>query len=71
MKEVTVQISDKKFSHFVELLKSLSYVKKVNSSAKSSNLKVLEELKQAIKELTLIEQGKLKSRPLNNLLDEI
>ena len=71
MKQITVQISDRKYSHFVELLKSLDYVKKVDDTVASEKQKILQELRQAIKELTLIEQGKLKSRPLKNLLDEL
>ena len=71
MKQITVQISESKYAHFVELLKSLDYVKKVNETVSSNKQKILQELKQAIRELTLIEQGKLKSRPLKNLLDEL
>lgn len=32
---------------------------------------ILQELKEAIKELQLVEQGKLKARPLKELLNEI
>jgi hypothetical protein len=32
---------------------------------------LLKEIKQSVKELKLIEQGKLKSRPVKNLLDEL
>ena len=71
MKQVTVQISERKYAHFGELLRSLDYVKKVDDTVASGKQKILLELKQAIKELTLIEQGKLKSRPLKKLLDEL
>ena len=32
---------------------------------------IIEELKDAVKELSLIEQGKLKSRPVKALLDKL
>jgi hypothetical protein len=32
---------------------------------------ILLELKEAVKELKLVEQGKLKARPVNELLDEL
>jgi ribosomal protein L15 len=32
---------------------------------------ILQELKEAVKELKLIEQGKLKARPAKELLDEL
>jgi len=32
---------------------------------------ILKELKQAVAELALIEQGKLKARPIEKLLDEL
>lgn len=32
---------------------------------------VLEELKEAVEELNLIEKGKLKARPIKQLLDEL
>ena len=71
MKQVTVHIADRKYAHFVELMKSLEYVKKVDSEKEPSKNQILLELKQAIKELALIEKGKLKSRPLKDLLNEL
>ncbi len=32
---------------------------------------ILQELKEAVKELKLVEQGKLKARPVKELLDEL
>jgi len=36
-----------------------------------SKVQVLQELKEALTELKLVEQGKLKSRPAKELLDEL
>lgn len=71
MKQVTVHIADKKYTHFVELMKSLDYVKKVETEKEPSKQQILQELKEAIKELALIEKGKLKARPVKDLLNEL
>lgn len=36
-----------------------------------TNKQVLQELKEAVNELKLVEQGKLKARPAKELLDEL
>lgn len=36
-----------------------------------SKIQLLQELKKAVEELTLIQKGKLKSRPAKELLDEL
>ena len=36
-----------------------------------SKMEILQELKEAVKELQLIEQGKLKARPAKDLLNEL
>jgi hypothetical protein len=73
MKEVTVQIPDKKHELFIELMKSLSFVKKVKTLEEEEPTKeeILEGIRQAVKEVNLIKQGKLKARPVQDLLDEL
>ncbi len=71
MKQVTVHIADKKYTHFVELMKSLDYVKKVETEKEPSKQQILQELKEAINELALIEKGKLRARPVKYLLNEL
>ncbi len=36
-----------------------------------SNAQILQDLKEAVKELKLVEEGKLKARPAKELLDEL
>ncbi|NOS91115.1 MAG: hypothetical protein HOP30_04275 [Cyclobacteriaceae bacterium] len=73
MKEVTVQIPDKKHELFIEMMKSLSFVKKVKTVDEDEPTKeeILEGIRQAVKEVNLIKQGKLKARPVQDLLDEL
>ncbi|MFY8037769.1 MAG: hypothetical protein ACOVMQ_11410 [Cyclobacteriaceae bacterium] len=73
MKEVTVQIPDKKHELFIELMKSLSFVKKVKTLEEDEPTKeeILEGIRQAVKEVNLIKQGKLKGTPLKDFLNEL
>lgn len=72
MKEVTVQIPDKKYEMFLELMKSLSFVKKIKTTDdEPTKEEILDGIRQAVKEVNLIKQGKLKGRPVQELLDEL
>jgi len=55
----------------MELIKSLDFIKKVESDKDSSKEEILQGIKQAVKELNLIKAGKLKAKPIKNLLDEL
>ncbi len=69
MKQVTLNIPDKKLPFFMELVKNLGYVKMEENNLSKEQL--LDELKDAVKELTSIQKGKAKARPINALLDEL
>ncbi|MEO6189586.1 MAG: hypothetical protein ABIO44_03595 [Saprospiraceae bacterium] len=67
--KVLLEIDDKKATHLLEVLKGLSFVKtKLISDEKAI---LIDELKEAVTELTLIRQGKLKGISGKQLLDEI
>ena len=53
----------------MEVLKSLPYVKTKTISEEKALL--IEEIKDAVEELKLIRQGKLKGIPAKQLLDEL
>ena len=55
---VLLDIKDNKALHLLEVLKGLSYVKTKTISNEKALL--MEEIKDAVEELTLIRQGKLK-----------
>lgn len=67
--KVLLDIKDNKAEHLLEVLKGLSYVKATQISGEKALL--LEELKEAVDNLTLVRQGKLKARPAKELLDEL
>ncbi len=67
--KVMLDIKDSKVDFVMELLKSLSFVKATPVSPYKK--KVLKDLKQAVKEMHLIKQGKLKGIPAKELLNEL
>jgi hypothetical protein len=69
MKEVTVQISDKEYPFFLELVKKLPFVKGVKSAKPKK--KVLADLQESIDELNQIKAGKKKGRDLKDFLNEL
>ena len=72
MKQVTVHIPDKKYEMFMELMKSLSFVKKVKSEDdETTKEEILDGIKQAVKEVNLIKRGKLKPVLLKDFLNEL
>lgn len=66
---VLLDIKDDKAVHLMEVLKGLSYVKTKTISNEKALL--MEEIKEAVEELTLIRQGKLKGIPAKQLLDDL
>ncbi|MBT9485709.1 MULTISPECIES: hypothetical protein [unclassified Sediminibacterium] len=67
--KVLLDIKDNKALHLMEVLKSLPYVKAKTISEEKALL--IEEIKEAVEELKLIRQGKLKGIPAKQLLDEL
>ncbi len=67
--KVLLDIKDGKATHLLEVLKGLSYVKATTISDEKALL--MEEVKEAVEELKLIRQGKLKGIPAKQLLDEL
>ena len=66
---VLLDIKDSKAFHLLEVLKGLSYVKTKTISDEKALL--IEDIKDAVDELSLIRQGKLKGIPAQQLLDEL
>lgn len=71
MKQVVLNIPDKKYPVFMKLINSLDYVRKVEQEDEPTKEEILAGIKQAFEEVKLIKAGKLKARPINELLDEL
>lgn len=67
--KLLVEVKDSKASFFMELMRSFSYVKARPITDEKAQL--LEEIKEAVENVKLAKQGKLKAKPLTELLDEL
>jgi hypothetical protein len=67
--KVSLDIKDNKAHHLMEALKGLPYVK--TKTLTPYKAKVLEDVKEAVEEMNLISQGKLKARDAEELFNEL
>ncbi len=66
---VLLDIPDNKATSLMEVLKSISYLKTTIISEEKAHL--IDEIKQSIEEIKLVRAGKLKARPIEELLNEL
>lgn len=71
MKNITVQVPENKYSFFIELLKSLGFVKFQEKNDVESDEEVLNNIAKGLKEAKQIEEGKLKSKSAKDFLREL
>jgi hypothetical protein len=72
MKQLTLTITDKKYPLFMELVKSLPFVKKIEEADdEPTKEEILAGIKEAVKEVNLIKAGKMKGIPAKDLLREL
>jgi hypothetical protein len=67
--KVLVDVQDSKAPFFMELMHSFRYVKAKPITNEKALL--MEEIKEAVENVKLANQGKLKAKPLNELLNEL
>jgi len=67
--KVLLDIKDSKAPYLMEVLKGLSFVKIKELTPYKA--KVLADIKEAVKEITLIKEGKLKGRNAEDLFNEL
>jgi hypothetical protein len=67
--KVLLDIKNNKSVHLLEVLRGLSYVKTMTISNEKAIL--IEEIKEAVDNLTLVRQGKLKAKSAKDLLNEL
>jgi hypothetical protein len=71
MKQVTLSIPDKKYSFFIELVNSLGFVKKIDGETSQAREEILDGVREAVQEMNLIKQGKLKARDAREIIHEL
>ena len=67
--KVLLDIQDSKAQSLLEVLSGLSYVKAQPLTEEKAQL--MSEIHQAVDNLKLVREGKLKARPAKELLDEL
>ena len=67
--KVILDIKDAKAPFVMELLANLPFVKTKPLSSEKALL--IEEINEAVENLQLVRQGKMKARPAKELLDEL
>ncbi len=70
MKHISLTIPDHKYAFFLELVKSLKFVE-VEETYTDAEKEVLKGIEQGFREVKLIEEGKMKSRPAKDFLNEL
>ena len=65
MTHIRLAIKEKKVAFFMELIKNFDFVK---IEEDDSDEAIKANIKQGVKELNLIKKGKLKAKPINQLL---
>jgi len=68
--KILLEINDSKASYLLEVLKNISFVKSIKTIS-DSKTKILNEFKEAVEEMKLINEGKAKGTPFNDFLNEI
>jgi hypothetical protein len=74
MKRITITVPDDKYSFVLDLVKSLKFVQKVDTSASRispGKAKFLKEFEEAIQEMKDIEAGKKKGKTMEEFLNEL
>ncbi|MBI3142951.1 MAG: hypothetical protein HYZ16_08995 [Bacteroidetes bacterium] len=68
--KLLLDIKDDKVSMLMELLKELRFVKKITplTDAKSD---LVQDIREAVEELKLVREGKLKARNAEDLINEL
>lgn len=67
--KILLEIQDNKVSFFLELLKNFRFIKAKPITAENAQL--LEEIEEAVKNMNLVNEGKLKARTVEDLLNEL
>jgi hypothetical protein len=67
--KILLDIPDNKALSLLEVLKSISYVKAKQLT--DSKAVLLADIREAVEEMKLVKQGKLKARPIEDLLNEL
>lgn len=76
MKQLVLEVPDNKFHFIMELLKNFRFLKVKTSKKETSKKEILKKeilngLKEAVEQVNLHKQGKIKLKSLDQLLNEL
>lgn len=71
MKQITLSIPDNKYSFFLELIKSLGFVKGMDTDIEPGKDEILSGISEAVNEVNLHKKGKLKLKTAQQFLNEL
>lgn len=78
MEQITLNIPDNKVSLFIQMIGDLDFVKikerkkvSLEDELTTAQKKTWKNIKQGFEEMKLVEQGKIKARPIQYLLNEL
>lgn len=71
MRQVTLHIPDNNYPFFMELAKSLQFVKKIEAAEEPNKNLILQNIKAGLDEVQLFKKGKLKTTPAKDFLNEL
>lgn len=70
--KIVLDVKENKVDFLLALLNDLPYVKaKILKEEKDNEGRLLDEIQEAVGEVNLIKQGKLKGRPVEELFNEL
>jgi hypothetical protein len=67
--KILIDIPDNKALAFLDVIRSISYVKAKELTDTKAEL--MADIKEAVEELKLVKKGELKTRPIEDLLNEL
>jgi len=68
--KILLDIKDNKAAFFMELIKNLSFIKKATPLS-DSKAELIQDIREAVEELKLIQEGKMEARNAEDLIDEL
>ncbi len=71
MKEIIISVPDSKYKFFIELVNKLGFAKVKEQVPGDSVEDILRNIQQGFVEMKQIQEGKLKTTPAKEVLDEL
>ena len=68
--KILLDIKDNKAAFFMEVLKNFSFVKKATPIT-AAKAELIHDIKEAVEELKLVKEGKIKAVPAKEFLSEL